>query len=310
VRAFLGQRLGVSLRDPDEKVEDALPVELDGLARWSVGQRLLEARLAGTEWDACAAAERARGTLPPGALAESALQSAELDVEALVAAALESGDGGGEPASVEVNLRLPDGRALVGTVSGVKGTRLRTATFSRVAEKHRLAAWVRLLAVTAAHPESPVEAVIVGRCRDGGPKNKRVTVVRIALAADDPAQRRELALRQIAVLVDLHHRGLCEPLPLYCATSAAYAAAAEAGDDARAAAKKTWTTEWRPDREDRDPEHVLVLGGEVEFEELLIAPPRDDECGEGWVEEETSRLGRYARRLWRGLLGCEEIIDL
>src|SRR5918999_2446588 len=41
VRAFLRQRLGISVAEYDDEVEDALPVELDGLGRWSVGQRLL-----------------------------------------------------------------------------------------------------------------------------------------------------------------------------------------------------------------------------------------------------------------------------
>ena len=46
VRAFLRQRLGISVGDFDDEVEDALPVELDALEQWGVGQRLLEARLA------------------------------------------------------------------------------------------------------------------------------------------------------------------------------------------------------------------------------------------------------------------------
>jgi exodeoxyribonuclease V gamma subunit len=37
-------------------------------------------------------------------------------------------------------------------VPGVVGDVLRTVIYSRVGPKHRLAAWVRLLALTAAHP--------------------------------------------------------------------------------------------------------------------------------------------------------------
>ncbi len=47
VRAFLRQRLGISLRGGVDEIEDGLPVELDGLERWAVGQRLLEALRAG-----------------------------------------------------------------------------------------------------------------------------------------------------------------------------------------------------------------------------------------------------------------------
>src|SRR3954452_10825613 len=68
MRAFLRERLGISLWARDDELEDALPVELDQLEQWGVGQRLLEARLAGTEARVAALAEIARGTLPPGTL--------------------------------------------------------------------------------------------------------------------------------------------------------------------------------------------------------------------------------------------------
>ena len=69
VRAFLRQRLGISVGDYADEVEDALPVELDALERWGVGQRLLDGVLGGADIEACIAAEVARGTLPPGKLA-------------------------------------------------------------------------------------------------------------------------------------------------------------------------------------------------------------------------------------------------
>ena len=57
VRAFLRQRLGISLYMADEELEDGLPVELDGLAEWAIGQRLLEARLSGVSVEDAIAAE-------------------------------------------------------------------------------------------------------------------------------------------------------------------------------------------------------------------------------------------------------------
>jgi hypothetical protein len=52
-----------------------------------------------------------------------------------------------------------------------------------------------------------------------------------------------------------------------------------------------------------------VLGGIRSLDAVLTAPPGDDECGAGWAEDETSRFGRYAHRLWDGLLQSEELID-
>ena len=62
VRAFLRRRLGVGGTARDDDLEDALSIELDALERWSVGERLLEARLAGADRDAAIAAEIARGS--------------------------------------------------------------------------------------------------------------------------------------------------------------------------------------------------------------------------------------------------------
>src|SRR5262249_9208875 len=60
-RAFLRQRLDVSVGDYVDEVADALPVELDALERWGVGQRLLDGGLAGASMDAGVAAEGPRG---------------------------------------------------------------------------------------------------------------------------------------------------------------------------------------------------------------------------------------------------------
>ncbi|HEY2006369.1 MAG TPA: hypothetical protein VGG87_07945, partial [Solirubrobacteraceae bacterium] len=196
-----------------------------------------------------------------------------------------------------------DGRRLSGTVSGVTGDVLLSATYSRVAAKHRLAAWVRLLALAASHPEREFSAATVGR----GSGRDDVRVSRVEPLAASADERAAAARAQLEALIDLHDRGLREPLPLFTATSAAYAAAAVAGQDAVAAAEREWRTEWRFDREDREPEHQYVLGGIRTFTELMEISPRADEAGDGWAEDDPSRVGRLARRLWAGLLDREQV---
>jgi exodeoxyribonuclease V gamma subunit len=219
------------------------------------------------------------------------------------ARALIPADAGPEP--VDVHVELADGRLLTGTVSAFGGLLLQSS-YSRVAAKHRLSSWVRFLAATATHPERGFTSATVGRA--GG--SATVTVARIAPFAGEPEHRRWLALEHLQALIELYDRGMREPLPMYCASSAAYARAASAGEDAATAAGEAWTSRYKFDGEDAELEHQLVLGGVRSVDDLLSEPPHADERGPGWQLSETSRFGRLARRLWDGLLSCEEVTTL
>jgi exodeoxyribonuclease V gamma subunit len=304
VRAFLRDRLGISVSEFFDEVEDELPVELDALAKWGVGQRLLDGVLAGADLEACKSAEIARGTLPPGHLALPVLEEIGAVVAQLAAAA--KGLVGDEPpGSLDVNIALPDGRTLAGTVTGVCGDTLRAISYSRVRPRDRLRTWVKLLALTAARPERPFESLVIGRARAGS-YQADVCVARILPVGNDAAARGRAALAQLSILIDLYDRGMREPLPLSSDASAAYAQAAAAGHDGADAADKAWTSTFDYPKEDRQPEHVLVYGGELPLSDLMATAPRADE---NWHPDEASRFGVYARRLWDGLLAREEIGD-
>jgi exodeoxyribonuclease V gamma subunit len=291
VRAFLRQRLGITVTDYSDEIDDALPVELDALEKWNVGQRLLDARLAGTPLDTALAAEVARGALPPGNLAAPVQADITPIVEVIADAAETILAPDAPTTSIDVKLTLPDGRTLSGTVPGVCGDCLRTVTYSRVNPRHRLAVWVRWLALTAAHPERPFTAATIGRGRSG--TDARVTIARLAPFGNDPEQRRQQALEHLTTIAELHARGLREPLPLACLTSAAYSEAAHAGGDPIRAATNAWESSYAYDKEDRAPEHELVYGGVKTCAELLGDP----------------RFERDARALWDPLLSHEVIDD-
>jgi exodeoxyribonuclease V gamma subunit len=305
-RAFLRDRLGVSVSDSFADVDDALPVQLDGLGEWGVGQRLLDGVLAGAELDECVQAELARGSLPPGKLADPLLDRVKTNVRRIAGAALTVGSGVSH--SLNVNLELDDGRALAGTVAGVCGDTIRAVSYARVKPRDRLGAWVRWLALSAARPERRFESAVIGRARSGV-RNAQVTLARIPALGDAPETRREAALSQLEVLIDLYDRGMREPLPLACEASAAYAQATAVGKDAQEAALGAWETTFGWDKEDRQPEHLLVYGGAISLPELLDEAPRAVEQGDGWDETEPTRFGRYARRLWDGLLSREDLSD-
>ncbi len=323
VRAFLRQRLGISIVERDDDVRDALPVELDALGRWAVGQRLLDELLAGIEPRAALLAEIARGTLPPGELGRGVVEDLWPDVASIAKHARAYAESA-PPRSVETVVASAGGPLLSGTVSGIRGNVLLSATYSRLNARHRLSAWVRLLALTAAHPEAPFAAVTIGRSAaaagshsgsgrgsesGSGPDPGAVSIAQIAPLGADPAGRRARALSLLAELVDLRARGMREPLPLPCLTAAAYAQAAATGSPERAlaAAQAVWKSGFGSYGEDREEEHRLAFGGELSLAELIAFAPRSDEQGDGWEVSEPSRFARLARRLWAPLLTRETV---
>ena len=135
-RQFLRQRLEVDHALAEDEPDDALPVELDGLERWGIQDRMLAERLAGVDRNDAIAAELHRGQLPPGRLGRAVLQDIDAKVDALLAAA--AVELMAEPESYDVDLDLGDGTRLTGTVAGVRGDVLLTLTPSSLSAKHRL----------------------------------------------------------------------------------------------------------------------------------------------------------------------------
>ena len=237
VGAFLRERLGVTVSRTAEGGDESIPIEPDGLQRWAIGERFVQARLRGGSAEDARAAELARGTLPPDALGPPILATIEGFAERVSDAAA-AFSCGGEARSLALDAALPGGRPLVGVIGGIGDDLIWHVAFSRLGPAHRLAAWVRFLALCAAEPERPWRSVIVGRLTAGSTPGASLSVIE-PIGRDAPS-RRDAALGQLGVLVDLLDRGMREPLPLYRATSAAYAEATLAGDDPIAVAAKAW----------------------------------------------------------------------
>lgn len=297
VKAFLRQRLGVTVRGERTEPGDAIALELDALERWQVGDRLLDALRSGAPEDDCVRAELARGSLPPGVLGGHLLESLLPDVRALVAAAA---DPPGETVLVDVTA-VAGGVVVAGTV-GVVGHEVRSVTYSKLGPKHRIGAWVRLLALSAARPERPWQARAIGRADRG----RGVAVSQLGPLGDSPAGREAAATAALSAIVDLYLRGMREPLPLALKTSAAWAGAARARRDGASTARSKWVTGFGAvfPSEDDDPAHRLVFGGRRSWEDVVAIAPLGDEEGPGWGDD-PSRAGRLAWRLWADLLAAE-----
>lgn len=292
VRAFLWQRLGLRVPEHDEDIADRLPIELDGLAKWELGERLLAARLNGADPAALRAAEWRRGTLPPFGFGAAVLDEVEHTVDKLVRAS--RADYEGPARAVDVAVDLGNGRRLTGTVPEVRGETLVRTTFSRLAPKHRLAAWVSLLAL-AVTEDRTWRAVTTGRGQFGRPAwRSEIT------APEMPAAR--TILRELVALRDA---GLTEPLPITPGATAAYAERRFRGatvEEAVVAAEREFNGGPNgpgPFGDHTDRHLRYVWGPAPRLEHLMAIPAQAGEPGE------TTRFGALARRLWAPLLTAE-----
>lgn len=285
VRAFLRERLDVATPFEPDDLADAIPVTLDSLEKWQIGDRLLRELLAGHDPVAVMTAEQLSGTLPPGGLGTGAFNEVVEECQRLWSRTAEIREG--ERRSVDVDVDLGDGRRLTGTVPGVYGTRVVSLGYSRLNPRQRLQTWVDLLALSATYPDQHWTAHAVGKDR-AGPKR----------ALSGPLDHRAVAwLRD---LVDLRDRGLCAPLPAPVKTAAAWAEAHARelmGQDFSpySAAHREWETDpfnqFGIEGEDADGYHQRVYGARASLDVLVAAG-----------------LGEVAWRIWEPLLtGAEKV---
>lgn len=246
-------------------VSDVMPVEIDALQEWTVGDRMLGDIMRGMTPQAAQQAEWRRGTLPPGKLGWRLSVQLRDQAALLAAAALAYRRADGQAFDVDVDLGA--GRRLTGTVNSVFADRLVTVTYSKLGGQHLLTSWIPLLALTAQRGQRWT-AVCIGR-----PPRGTTPRVQGLDGPDDAA----VLLRD---LVTMYDDGRRHPLPLPIKTSYAWAGARLAGDDPAQAA----SYRWRNERD--DPAIARVWGRDPDLGALI-------------------GLDDYARRLWLPLLHAE-----
>ena len=294
VAGFLSaQRLDVTLPREDEPLQDGLPVELDQLQRWQVGDRLLADLLSGADPDQVRQQEWRRGALPPGQLGWRLLTDLLGEVTPIAGAAR---DLRTRPATqVDVDVDLGGGRRLRGTVPDVFGDRLVPVSFSRLGAAHRLTSWLRLLALASSDEERSWTAHTLGRPASSRSRD----AVGTSLLGPLDHTARDL----LGDLVAMRDRGLCEPLPLPLKASFAYAKLRRTkGTVDEALRKAGW--DWDDGKfpgECSDPAHVAAWGAGAGLPGL-DQPPGPDEDHPG----ETTRFGALSLRLWGPLLTREQ----
>jgi exodeoxyribonuclease V gamma subunit len=299
-KAFLSERLGVWFPSSGDGPQDGIPLDLTGLPQWGVGDRLLRALLDGHTREAWEQVERARGTLPPEPLAANILEDVCPVVEDIVAADLDM-LGDTAPRAIDLDVPIGDHRRLIGTVAEIRDDAVAFVSYSSMSAKHRLAAYARLVALTAGDPSVPWRAVLIHRKKK---TKKNVEYCILGPLAEDADGRAEAARTQLATLVDLYDRGMRAPAPLYTDTSEVIARKVTEGRTAWDASG-TWETSYKYPNDDLDPCHVAVLGRVATFAELLDEPTWPDEVGDAWPDCE-ERVVAWARRLWEPVIAIED----
>ncbi len=165
VRSFLRGRLDVSTPFEPDQLGDAIPVDLNSLEVWQVGDHLLRQVLAGADPVAVMTAEQLGERLPPGVLGRTTLEKVAHECQQLWARTAEVRTG--ERRSLDVEVDLGGGRRLTGTVPDVYGNRVVSLGYSRLKAKQRLQTWVDVLALSASVPDESWTGHAIGRERAG-----------------------------------------------------------------------------------------------------------------------------------------------
>ncbi|KGI66929.1 exodeoxyribonuclease V subunit gamma [Mycolicibacterium rufum] len=260
-----------------DAVEDGIPVEIDALAEWKIGDRMLEDMLRGMTPAQAQQAEWRRGSLPPGRLGWRQAQELAKRSAALAAAAQQHRTP--EPSAFDVDVAVGAGRRVTGTVPRVYGERMVAVTYSKLDGRHLLESWIRLVALTARHPGRDWTAVCIGRPKRGDTPRQRLL--------GPPEDATEL----LTDLVAMYDEGRRAPIPLPPKTSYAWAETEHhRGAPAREAGWK-WKSGKYPG-EDAEPAHVTVWGPGRPLVDLVAAG-----------------LPGYAARLWSPMLRAERTPD-
>jgi exodeoxyribonuclease V gamma subunit len=280
-RALLRARTGVSFADtPDPG--DAIPIELPGLARWQVGNRVLQRLRAGASPAAVAKAEWLRGEVPPFALGQAVLDGVLDEARRSVREVAPSLP---EPVLHDLALSVPvpghGNVPLVGRVA-THGAELLQVEFSSLQPRHRLSAWLRLL-VLAAGESGVWRARVVGKGR------------RVVYEAPPAAAALDLLGRYLA----LYALGLSRPLPASPRLGFAWAEyrVSQRDPEDRLVSRKNFDRCWEYDSDD----HWRAF---FRYPDVLSLPAGDPPVP-GADPGERTLVGALASSIWAPVMAAE-----
>lgn len=270
---LLRRRAQLATWSADSRQPDEIPIELNGLDEWAIGERMLRAHLAGADLRAIETAEFVRGDLPPKARGAQALTRIADRVTAIRHKASPWLELPADSRWISVDL----GRYHVtGLVAGIRDRTLLRTGYSSLSGRQRLRSWIELLALKAAEPGTQWRAATIGR--DG-----RGTLLGPVAEADARARLLEL--------ISLRVRGSGELVLLPPKTAAVEAEMGQRGGDHDQVGKQ-WKWEW--------DDHWARFGL-TDWLSSLHSRPADPRDRIGNL----SSFGSLARKIWNPLLDAE-----
>ncbi len=285
-RAFLRQRLGVSLRQARTPVACEENFSLVSLDRYHLEQLLLEQALKGglPAWSLDAAKQM--GVLPHGTAGETAFAALSGTIRRTAQTLLALGKPA-DPPWLDLDLALDNCR-IAGRVRHMIGQTLVRCRHARISARDRLEIWLLHLAVCAMYPDKTAQtSVLVGVDRRRTPSHDKPERERMIHYRFVP-HARELLDRYLA----WYREGLCRPLRFFPASSLAYAEAVVVKEKdhqrARLAAAREWEPQWQRPGECEDSWNQLCWEHDA---------PLDEEFGD------------MALAVFEPLLACEREIS-
>ncbi|MCA9530076.1 MAG: exodeoxyribonuclease V subunit gamma, partial [Myxococcales bacterium] len=240
-RDFATRRLRLTLPSGREAIEDREPIDVDGLARWALGESLLARIERGDPADERDAALRASGRLPLGTLGGATLEKLTDFAERIVhkadehrRAARGPTSSAPEPFSLGLRCALPDEPnapvetrfvRLDGVLDVSEGEVSVSRTFASVDTGRDLGTYVRHLFAQAVRQTDrsqraqalPTRSVLVGMAKANRGTKPALEVGAIGFGPVDDARER------LKALLTLYLLGEREPIPLPAGAARAFA---------------------------------------------------------------------------------------
>jgi exodeoxyribonuclease V gamma subunit len=241
-RFLLQNRLAIRLDAGAGPPEEREPFGLGALARYRLGQAILDAHRSGGEPEAVVAAFRAAGELPHGAAGDILARRLAADVERFHAALRMRLP---PPAGVELDIdRSLSGFHLAGRLRGLSSEGCLSLRYADLTAADFLGHWIRHLCLCLAAGDDLVcRSLLIGK--DAAWSFERI-------AECEPI---------LANLLAIYRRGLEEPLPFFPALSLDYFAAAQRDPvKALAKARREWVGSDHAPGPAADPSLELCFG--------------------------------------------------